>query len=39
MWSYFTDSLCKDGRITDRQFSTWSTPFEYGKHLRMKGGV
>lgn len=39
MWSYFTDSLCKDGRITDKQFSTWSTPFEYGKTLGVKSPV
>ena len=35
MWSFFTDSLCRDGAITQKQFATWSTPFKYGKHLRM----
>lgn len=35
MWSFFTDSLCRDGVITQKQFATWSTPFPYGKPLRM----
>lgn len=25
-WGDFTDSLCRDGRITDRQRMTWTTP-------------
>lgn len=32
-WDDYTDALCKDGTITQRQCSTWSTPFPYGKHL------
>lgn len=27
-WSNFTDSLCKDGRITARQYDTWTSPFD-----------
>lgn len=23
----YTDSLCKDGRITQHQYDTWSNPF------------
>ena len=26
-WNNFTDSLCKDGLITDRQYDTWGNPF------------
>lgn len=26
-WSYFTDSLCKDGMITQKQYDNWSNPF------------
>ena len=26
-WSYFTDSLCKEGYITLNQYETWSNPF------------
>ena len=26
-WSYYTDSLCKDGEITLRQYENWSNPF------------
>lgn len=36
MWSFFTDSLCRDGVITQKQFATWSTPFKYGKTLGVK---
>ena len=33
MWSSYTDYLCKDGQITDKQYNSWSTPFEYGKTI------
>jgi hypothetical protein len=33
-WSAYVDNLCKNGEITQKQYSTWSTPFEYGKHLK-----
>lgn len=33
-WAIFTDSLCRRGKITQRQFSNWLTPFPYGKRLR-----
>lgn len=33
-WSCYMDYLCRDGKITDRQFRTWSTPFPYGKKLK-----
>ena len=26
-WSYYTDSLSKDGRITLKQYENWSNPF------------
>jgi len=26
-WNNWTDALCKDGRITTRQYETWSNPF------------
>lgn len=35
-WSAFTDALCKEGRITQEQYNSWSTPFKYGKHLSCK---
>lgn len=34
VWSAYTDGLCKDGIITQKQYNTWSTPFPYGKRLR-----
>lgn len=33
-WSFYTDSLCKNGIITQKQWNTWTTPFPYGKPLR-----
>ena len=32
-WVFFVDDLNRNGDITDKQASTWSTPFPYGKHL------
>lgn len=26
-WNNYTDSLCKDGSITSRQYDTWQNPF------------
>ena len=26
-WSVYTDSLCKDGYISERQYETWTNPF------------
>ncbi len=26
-WSYYTDSLCKNGEITLKQYESWSNPF------------
>lgn len=26
-WNNYTDSLCKDGMITERQYETWTNPF------------
>lgn len=26
-WNNFTDSLAKDGQITERQYATWLGPF------------
>lgn len=25
-WNNYTDALCKEGRITSRQYSTWTSP-------------
>lgn len=36
VWSNYTDTLCKDGRITQRQYDNWKTPFAYGKHLKTE---
>lgn len=33
-WAFFVDDLNKRGDITDKQASTWSTPFPYGKSLK-----
>jgi len=33
-WASFIDALNKEGEITDRQASSWSTPFPYGKPLK-----
>lgn len=33
-WDAYTDMLCKNGEITERQCSTWSTPFPYAKPLK-----
>lgn len=33
-WSTFIDGLCKEGRITQKQYETWETPFPYGKDLK-----
>lgn len=35
-WANFTDVLCKNGDITQRQYDTWETPFKYGKRLSRK---
>ena len=35
LWSAYTDALCKDGRITDEQWNSWSTPFPYGAHVTV----
>jgi len=26
-WNDYTDMLCKDGQITQRQYDTWTNPF------------
>lgn len=33
-WAAYTDSMCKAGEITQKQWSTWETPFPYGKRLK-----
>ena len=35
-WANFTDIMCKNGDITQKQFDTWLTPFPYGKHLKAR---
>lgn len=32
-WANFTDILCKNGDITQKQYDTWETPFPYGQRL------
>lgn len=27
-WNVFTDMLCKDGQITERQYNDWTAPRE-----------
>ena len=26
-WNNFTDSLCEDGQITNKQYNNWTNPF------------
>ncbi len=33
-WADYTDSLCKGGEITQKQWETWSRPFPYAKPLK-----
>lgn len=33
-WSEYTDSLCKAGIITQKQWDNWGNPFPYGKRLK-----
>ncbi len=33
-WAFFVDDLNKSGDITNKQASTWSTPFPYGEPLK-----
>ena len=35
-WACYTDGLCRDGKITMKQYETWATPFKYGKKVRFK---
>jgi len=28
-WSYFTDQLYKEGRITDKQLNNWTNPYSF----------
>ena len=35
-WAGYTDTLCKDGWITQKQYDTWKTPFRYGKRLSVE---
>lgn len=37
-WDNYTDTLCKNGTITQHQRNTWSTPFPYGKNLKPTKG-
>lgn len=32
-WADYVDGLNREGEVTDKQASTWSTPFPYGKRL------
>ena len=29
-WNNFTDALCKEGRITSKQYDSWTSPRECG---------
>lgn len=35
MWAAYTDSMCKAGEITQKQWNTWETPFKYGKRIHV----
>lgn len=35
-WANFTDIMCKNGDITQKQYDTWATPFTYGKRLKVR---
>lgn len=35
-WAFFTDALCKDGKITEKQWNNWLTPFKYGKTVTIR---
>ena len=35
-WANFTDIMCKNGDITQKQYDTWETPFPYGQRLGVK---
>lgn len=35
-WAEFTDSLCREGRITQKQYETWKTPFKVGHPFHLK---
>lgn len=35
-WNNFTDSLCKDGRITEAQYSSWYPPEICWSHREKK---
>lgn len=33
MWATYVDDLCKQGKISQKQYDNWETPFETGKHV------
>ncbi len=35
-WACYTDSLCKDGQITSKQYSTWTQPAWVNKVVKRK---
>ena len=35
-WASFTDALCKDGKITEKQWNNWLTPFKYGRTVVIR---
>lgn len=35
MWSEFTDWLCKEKLISERQWNTWTTPIRYGSTVAI----
>ena len=41
MWSEFIDDLCRRGRITLKQYESWTNPMKYGKPviIRVKRNV
>lgn len=36
MWTEFIDDLCKQGKITQEQFASWTNPMKYGKPVRVR---
>lgn len=35
MWSAYVDGLCKEGEITQKQYDTWTTPYSYGRTIKV----
>ena len=36
MWIEYIDGLCRQGKITQEQFGSWTNPMKYGKPVRIR---